>query len=809
MLTNVDVYYIPDPAQTSAFTVQYYFDGVHNPTFDSTSSFQAAASVGVVDLGLPPASVPGYTLANTPSSPGLPQTAHDLANTTVLIYYTTDPLVTATIDVGYYFNGFLDADYDFTINPPLTDPAIEVADVELEATHGSVPQGYLLDAITPTSPVLPQSASALNETAISVYYVSDPSQTATITIEYYFDGVQDTVSHPNRIINPQVLTQVNISDVELVPLPSGYMLDTQATDTPLPDTAANLDEQTIKVYYVADPDQKATINVGYHFDGVLDPSYSTTLNPQLVSSVTEQDVLLSAMPTGYMLADPATSVSTWPQIASALQGQTIDVYYVTDPAQTATVTVAYWFDGAQDAAYPDVTLTPQVLETVALSNVALSPTPLGYMLDAPATSVALPAAAADLDGLTVDVYYVADPSRTATIDVGYYFNNVLDQSRSATLTPQILSEVSLADVALASVPQGYVLASTTPALPAGAQALNGTTVRVDYVTDPAQTATVTVAYWFDGAQDAAYPDVTLTPQVLETVALSNVALSPTPPGYMLDAPATSVALPAAAADLDGLTVDVYYVSVPGLIEAHDFRYALATGNLDADDAKLYAGVLAYDGAGNPVPLSSVTVDAAQLAAINAAIAEGDRSGNPYPLTFTTPGGDTVTIEVMLYDAGGPSTPGVESIFANGFHHPVIEGAISASDAFVRAQVVAFDSNGDAIPVPVGTMPFAPGQVTVDAVQLAAINAAVAANDDSGNPYPLTFIAPGGTSVTVNVVLIKTDPGEIPTGEGSEGTFRPQTGDALTAALPLTVTALVAAGVLLAVRRRRKAPKRDV
>ena len=181
------------------------------------------------------------------------------------------------------------------------------------------------------------------------------------------------------------------------------------------------------------------------------------------------------------------------------------------------------------------------------------------------------------------------------------------------------------------------------------------------------------------------------------------------------------------------------------IYGNDFIYAVNQGSIDEARAKNLAAIFARENDLSVMELSKVVVDPTELADINTAIAESDVDNNTWPLTFTTPGGQSVTVEVSLFDNVGPNPPvaGVETIAANDFNFGMDQGDLTAAMAKDLAKVYAEDEFGVEIPA---------GSLAVEQADLDAINAAIAAGDKSGNPFDLTFTAPGGTSVTAKVTL---------------------------------------------------------
>jgi len=182
------------------------------------------------------------------------------------------------------------------------------------------------------------------------------------------------------------------------------------------------------------------------------------------------------------------------------------------------------------------------------------------------------------------------------------------------------------------------------------------------------------------------------------------------------------------------------------IVGNDFVYGIEQGTLSDGLARMYANASAVDKDGKAILPTDITVDATELAAINTAIANKDKSGNQFTLTFTEPTGESVSIKVTLKDNGnGPTDEhnNSERISADNFFYGINEGALNAAKAKALAGVVAFEDNGKAMDL---------SQVSISASELAILNAAIAANDKSNNPFDLTFITPDGTSVTVKVTL---------------------------------------------------------
>ncbi|MCL2333022.1 MAG: Ig-like domain-containing protein [Actinomycetia bacterium] len=187
------------------------------------------------------------------------------------------------------------------------------------------------------------------------------------------------------------------------------------------------------------------------------------------------------------------------------------------------------------------------------------------------------------------------------------------------------------------------------------------------------------------------------------------------------------------------------------IGANDFNYGTDEVALTPLSAlELSKTVAAYPD-GDPIPYDQLRVNQPQLDAINANIA--DKINGPMPLTYTTPDGTPVTIIVTLQDhgKGTPDDPntvpdeGTDRITGNNF--TVVGGGdpLTPDAAKELASVVARDKNGNPIDL---------SAVEADPTELGAINDAIAANE--AGEFPLTFVSPDGTPVTVMVTVTHTN-----------------------------------------------------
>jgi hypothetical protein len=160
--------------------------------------------------------------------------------------------------------------------------------------------------------MLPAASQVLVSPAGSVAYV----------VHYYFDNVENVgMMHTGFVTMPGAFVNHGTDFPNKVTL--GYKLG--STNPAMP---AYIDPSNtvIRVYYVLDPDQKADIKVEYYFDGVHNATYDATITPQILSTVTQSQVVLSSPPSGYVLDTPPTD-PVLPASAVSLDGTTVKVYY--------------------------------------------------------------------------------------------------------------------------------------------------------------------------------------------------------------------------------------------------------------------------------------------------------------------------------------------------------------------------------------------------------------------------------------------------------------------------------------------------
>ncbi|MBW9212838.1 MULTISPECIES: hypothetical protein [Terrabacteria group] len=179
------------------------------------------------------------------------------------------------------------------------------------------------------------------------------------------------------------------------------------------------------------------------------------------------------------------------------------------------------------------------------------------------------------------------------------------------------------------------------------------------------------------------------------------------------------------------------------IYGNDFLYGMNNGHITDDAAKILASVNGYRANNVVLNAGDITVDAAQLVAINTAIDNKDKSTSPMPLTFVSPDGTSVTVNVTLFDNGSetPTAPNTPSIGANNFNYGIDEPDLTEAIAKQLSKVTAKDGSGNHV---------SSSTVTVNPTELAAI--VDGQHNKKNGEYPLTFEY-GGVKAKVTVKLV--------------------------------------------------------
>lgn len=181
------------------------------------------------------------------------------------------------------------------------------------------------------------------------------------------------------------------------------------------------------------------------------------------------------------------------------------------------------------------------------------------------------------------------------------------------------------------------------------------------------------------------------------------------------------------------------------ITANDFIYGIDEGNLTDVKAKVRSLVKAADKDGNPIDPANISVDADELAAINTDIT-ANKTGD-YPLSFSTPDGVKVTVNVALRDhSKDPDINlGKGNLGGNNFDYDNGNGKLTPDKAKELAKIVGKDVNGNDVPL---------SDITADQGNLDTVNDKIM-NNEPGT-FPIKFTGKDGAEIVVNVTLKQSD-----------------------------------------------------
>ena len=175
----IKIYYIKDEFE---YTVEYYYDGV----LDQTKTENNIAIYGDTIKEYTDKNITGYRLEKTENLPL--QISRNEEDNVIKIYYIVDDGNTKTLNytVEYYKDGVLqegDTQIEYKTVQILQPDTFEVDKTKINLTDKYV--GYKLEKTNPN----PIQEVATTGDVIKVYYVKDDFK---YTVEYYYEGVQDT-----------------------------------------------------------------------------------------------------------------------------------------------------------------------------------------------------------------------------------------------------------------------------------------------------------------------------------------------------------------------------------------------------------------------------------------------------------------------------------------------------------------------------------------------------------------------------------------------------------------------------------------
>jgi hypothetical protein len=193
-----------------------------------------------------------------------------------------------------------------------------------------------------------------------------------------------------------------------------------------------------------------------------------------------------------------------------------------------------------------------------------------------------------------------------------------------------------------------------------------------------------------------------------------------------------------------------------ILNAQNFSYGVdETAAITEEQAKKLAFASTVGVDGDPVDLSRISVDAAQLKALNDAIASGKLSAANLSFSYVYDDGGTPddtsddrsvtqTVKVTLKDHGDGIAQTDDRITADDASYGIDCGALTASD--LRKLVHADSTSKDG-------KSYAAGLITVGENDLKALNDAIASGKAKpGDKYSILLTSPDGSTVTSVITL---------------------------------------------------------
>lgn len=365
----INVYYTH---KTADYSIEYYFDGIIDSSLTETDNVK----VGTVISSYTDKIKPGYELDEVVGSPLTVGTGSD---NTIKVYYKSIPKYDYRVE--YYFDGVLDSSLTEISNAPIGSVVDSYTD--------KVKTGYELDKILN----LPLTISN-GDNVIKVYYKTIK---VPYTVEYYFDNeIDNTLTDEFIVPLGSVITSYEDKVKE------NYELD-KVIGIPL--TAGT--DNVIRVYYKT---IKVPYTVEYYFDNVLDSNLTETSSAPIGTVISGYT---NKVKEGFEL-DKVIGIP----LTLSTSDNVIKVYYKTS---RASYTVEYYFDGIIDNS-----LTDAFEDNVgAVIDSYIDKCKEDYSFD---KVVGLPLTVGS--GSVIKVYYEKNAPVMTSYTIEYYYDNILDSSKT-------------------------------------------------------------------------------------------------------------------------------------------------------------------------------------------------------------------------------------------------------------------------------------------------------------------------------------------------------------------------------------------
>ncbi len=328
----------------------------------------------------------------------------------VLVNEIPDPDVKGTYTVRYYYDGVLDAARTETYTADLGTTITGFTD--------KIRDGYYLDSVTGIPLTVSKDDS---QNIIRVYYVSLPAAVYEYRIEYYYDEVLDQ----SRTITGSG-TAGEAIDSYVPQLVSGYVLD-RTEGLLLTISAAG--ENVIRIYYVAEPEDKTVIvdyTIEYYYDNIRNDAYTVTGSGAAGEII---DSYVPRLEDGYQFSQ----TENLPLTLTEGGENVIRVYYETISDNFCEYTIEYYFDGVRDASLTEVATAREG----SVINYYLDKIKTGYLFE---RTEGLPLTVTAGGNNVIRVYYRSVPDEPEDL-VNYYIVYYYDDIPDTELTEVIAAEI--------------------------------------------------------------------------------------------------------------------------------------------------------------------------------------------------------------------------------------------------------------------------------------------------------------------------------------------------------------------------------
>ena len=403
--------------------------------------------------------------------------------------------------------------------------------------------GYKFDHASAESITIGANAE---DNVINVYYIKD---SFGFTINYYYDGELDASKTETGTALYQA--EIGYTDKNI----TGYKFDSASAQSIT--ISEKEEENVINVYYVKD---SFGYTVEYYYDGVIDDSKTESGTALYQSKITYTDKNKQ----GYAFVSASPAELTISEIAAS---NVIRVYYSKD---SFPFTINYYYDGVLDA---EKTINGSAAYQAAVSYEEKNIT--GYRFDhVSAESITI---SDNAEENVINVYYVKD---SFGYTINYYYDNVIDDTKTETGTALYQSEIEYTDKNIA----GYKFDSVSAEKITISEIEATNVINVYYSKD---SFGYTINYYYDDELDASktetgtalyqseieYTDKNITGYELDRVSAEKIVISD---------------------NVDENVINVYYVKTSVNYTIEYYYDGVIDDSLTVNGTGLYGDTVSYE-----------------------------------------------------------------------------------------------------------------------------------------------------------------------------------------------------------------------